>query len=510
MLLCHPGAAAPQSWKTKQPSRVGPGRHPFLVARCSITAATMDAGAVSPGRARRPVSFATAAASILLMAVAVAPASGSSLVGKWTTLAEQDFHFAQNDPPTVPSTRYSHAAVIDAPRRRMIVFLGYFFDHQNTRPTWCRDTWAFGLESRRWTRVHDGSETAPLGRYGHSAVVAGDGSVLVYAGDVGEDHGTGTGRYQSHVSDLWRYDTTTDSWRLLASSTAPGERSLHAAAILAPDGGRSPEVMVVFGGLGMEDTWLYHVARGVWEEWTQEGDTPGQRHGAGVVAHEGLMYLVAGSTVRCRWTCAHLMVCCNARVATGLAGDGSHPPPPPQLRPSVVLKNDVWQFELGRGWKQLAAFKGATQPGPHAQPNARSYHAAAWLGMPGQDILLFAGANCTGRCDLFSDTWVFSVHTQKWAKVPCTGEPSTRYHHTLVQDPATMAMLSFGGESYRPRYMYHNAVIQLEVGGAAQAPAEPSTLLRAVLLLALAAAILAAARLAGWGSTGASRRSKVK
>lgn len=60
-------------------------------------------------------------------------------------------------------------------------------------------------------------------------------------------------------------------------------------------------MMVVYGGLGLSDTWTYEFTSGTWTEWAQRGSLPGQRHGAGVVSYEDSMFVVAGSTVNiCR------------------------------------------------------------------------------------------------------------------------------------------------------------------------------------------------------------------
>lgn len=102
----------------------------------------------------------------------------------------------------------------------------------------------------------------------------------------------------------------------------------------------------------------------------------------------------------------------------------------------------------------------------------RSYHSVAWYGNGGDNIVLFGGANCTGRCHLYADTWIFNVVTATWTEVACQNVPATRYHQTLIRNPTTQQLLTFGGESYQPRYMYHNAVEQLQLSSGPGLPSK--------------------------------------
>lgn len=147
------------------------------------------------------------------------------------------------------------------------------------------------------------------------------------------------------------------------------------------------------------------------------------RHGAVAVGHADAVYLHGGSTVA-----------------------------------PVHIFDDLWVFQRATGWTQLFP---AT---PH--PRGRSYHAAALLTGPRPAMVVFGGANCTGSCQCFNDMWLLELQpTPAWQRVSITTDIDTRYHHSLTISKGVAR--TFGGESYVPRYMYHNSVaaIALEPSG---------------------------------------------
>jgi hypothetical protein len=166
------------------------------------------------------------------------------------------------------------------------------------------------------------------------------------------------------------------------------------------------------------DTWYYDLTDGAWSQVTQ-GSTPGVRHGAVAVGYGDSLYLHGGST----------------------------------LAP-VILYGDLWRFRRADGWVRL-------ETGP-IQPIARSYHAGALLVKEsGAFMVMFGGANCTGSCLCRNDLWMLDLHTHEWQAVQTISDIDTRYHHSLVVHGD--AAYTFGGESYVPRYMYHNSVVSVRL-----------------------------------------------
>ena len=297
----------------------------------------------------------------------------------------------------------------------------------------------------------------------------------------------------------------------------PPPRSLHASGVvMGPHSGKAG-TMVIHGGLMLGDTWLLDLSTLKWRMWHQQqqqqdqqqrggghgdgdgghgdGDgggsdgggggsggpvDPGVRHGAAYAAYEDAFYVIGGSVLE-------------------------SPPSPATTTPTTTtsrLLNDVWCFRVTSGWQLLqpsqprvpqaqttasSSAAAATTPAPSPAlwsdimrpwPRGRSYASATALRPPtsaaaaesgdggGPLLLLFAGANCTGSCTLYSDTWVYNVQDAAWTEVipALTGSmPSTRYRGTLTAIPNTDYAVAFGGESYRPRYMYHNGVDRIHL-----------------------------------------------
>ncbi len=152
----------------------------------------------------------------------------------------------------------------------------------------------------------------------------------------------------------------------------------------------------------------------------------------------------------------------------------------------VVLHDDLWRFD--GSWTRIDT--------PLPRPSARSYHAAARLA--GGLIVVFGGANCTGSCVCHADAWLLDTAAGAagaWTEVAIVGGVDPRYHHSLVARRGRA--VTFGGESYKPRYMYHNSVASLVVG-------TPGTGWWGIALAGLAVAML------GWVVTLRRSQPKIK
>jgi len=176
----------------------------------------------------------------------------------------------------------------------------------------------------------------------------------------------------------------------------------------------------------------------------------------------------------------------------------------------VSLGTQIWLFggaqlkgkELSDLWfYELDGLKKATSAWSEIQtvnaPHSRAYHGFAHF--PGTtQLFVTGGAHCAGSCRCFDDTMVFDVNaTQpKWIQLQVEQQPTSRYHHTMVAADASVsaskkesvtlwsvitllacwlnqmmgpieaeqaapALYMFGGESYSPKYMYHNDVVVL-------------------------------------------------
>jgi len=80
----------------------------------------------------------------------------------------------------------------------------------------------------------------------------------------------------AHFSEMWRLDLRTFQWRPVQYATsAPLKRALHAAAIVG-------DAMYVQGGLELSDTWRYDMPTRTWKALAvgqaQDANHPGRRH----------------------------------------------------------------------------------------------------------------------------------------------------------------------------------------------------------------------------------------
>ena len=129
--------------------------------------------------------------------------------------------------------------------------------------------------------------------------------------------------------------------------------------------------------------------------------------------------------------------------------------------------NELWVFTLEHGWQLVVP----NQPS-FTLPIARNYHSAAlfvrdklnpaFSALPfKRGVVMFAGADCSGSCVCRDDTWVYDLDANTWLPVDVPTLPATRYHQTLVGFEGVF--YAFGGESFKPKYMYHNSVLALQL-----------------------------------------------
>lgn len=163
-----------------------------------------------------------------------------------------------------PAARFGHTLLMDAPRRRLIVFAGQaggFFS----------DVWAFQLDSGEWRQLA-ANEAGPSDRYGHSAILDEARGRMVIS------HGfTDAGRFD----DTWAFDLATQRWtNITPSGTRPLKRCLHHAVYDAAN-----NQMLLYGGCAsgfgpcpLGDLWAFDLNRHMWAERTPATRTSPRQH----------------------------------------------------------------------------------------------------------------------------------------------------------------------------------------------------------------------------------------
>lgn len=251
----------------------------------------------------------------------------------------------------------------------------------------------------------------------------------------------------------------------------PPGRILHVAGVLR-DAAES-RYMVIYGGLALHDTWLYEIERRQWQRLTTSdeivadqtaGAGPGVRHGAvaavgafavqGQPAAEGML-VFGGSQIKPLTMFNDLWLFTLKNGWQQLAANqyGSTINTPVQDSGELVAKS---------GSSGVSSVNCVNSRNAHAhtnllcettdgqwRPSARSYHAASiinWGTPPEPALLMVGGSNCTGgcgteevlgrlhylqafffsffslldsvgRCELFSDVWVWQPSAQRWVQL---------------------------------------------------------------------------------------------
>ncbi|XP_047737878.1 uncharacterized protein LOC108683196 [Hyalella azteca] len=156
---------------------------------------------------------------------------------------------------SAPSGRRGHSAVLAG--NKMIVYGGFQDLHGSTN-----EMWTFIVLQEVWQKVCCRGDLPPA-RHAHTAVLY-DGFMWVYGGmtDLQERN------------DLWKYHVESRTWTVVRARQGPGCLHSHVAAVLRG-------VMVVFGGERqgelLDELWRFHFSTLIWERLIPSGPKPQPR-----------------------------------------------------------------------------------------------------------------------------------------------------------------------------------------------------------------------------------------
>jgi N-acetylneuraminic acid mutarotase len=210
-------------------------------------------------------------------------AEGAPLADTWVHAVEENAWTPVEGP--APPPRFGHAMAVDPEARAF-----YLFGGQADGETFFNDTWRFDLDALTWEEVAT-SDVRPSPRYGTSAVLDGDGHVLV-------SHGfTFDGRFD----DTWSLDLATGTWTDVspAPEARPLKRCLHEAVW---DAGQNRMLLYAgcSSGVGpcpQGDLWAFDPATRTWTDLTPAA-SPAARSNPALVRDEvdGAIWLIDGLT----------------------------------------------------------------------------------------------------------------------------------------------------------------------------------------------------------------------
>jgi N-acetylneuraminic acid mutarotase len=231
-----------------------------------------------------------------------------------------------------PAPRFGQAVTVDAANRALYLFGG------QAGEDFFNDVWRFDLDTLAWSEIA-ASDARPTPRYGTSAVLDGDGNILV-------SHGF---TFEGRFDDTWSLDPATGIWTDLspAAETRPLKRCLH-EAVWDAEGNR----MLLYGGCSsgfgpcpQGDLWAFDPATRTWTELTPAA-SPAARSNPALIRDDasGGIWLIDGLT-EAGYTADlwQLDVAANAPVWSELA-QGGGAPAPRASHDAVVLDGAVYLF----------------------------------------------------------------------------------------------------------------------------------------------------------------------
>jgi hypothetical protein len=299
---------------------------------------------------------------------------------------------------TPPPPSADHAAVLDAPGNRMIVYGGHL-------PNWTsgeyNTVWSLSLDpTPTWTTV--AATTPPIwGRCGHTASYdPARGRAIVYGG-----YSAG-----SYSNELWSLSLTgSPGWSRIQDTGAPPVVRRDASAIYDPVRDRE----IVFGGYSstigeLSDVWSLGLNGTL--EWTHEppAGTPPPARSDHVAVYDPV----------------------GDRMV--VFGGGN----------TFYARGDVWALGLtpSSSWTQLLP------AGP--TPQAR-WGASAIYDPEQQAMIVFGGGGGTFYSPLrFQDVWMLSLAgPPAWTEIVAPNPPEARYRHTAILDPVRRRMIVYGGQA---------------------------------------------------------------
>ncbi|MBL8233960.1 MAG: hypothetical protein JNL98_36025 [Bryobacterales bacterium] len=185
-----------------------------------------------------------------------------------------------------PNERYSHSAIYDAPRDRMVISHGFTDEGRFD------DTWAFDLSSNTWRDISPpGGSARPLRRCLHRAVAdPSTNRMLLYGG-------CASGFGPCPLGDLWAFDLLTNRWTEINGGTKPAARQWNGMGFDAARGR-----LVIYGGSGdrgsLNDLWDFDPRTNSWTAISVAGDAPlmRQRHESAYAPDLGGVIFFGGST----------------------------------------------------------------------------------------------------------------------------------------------------------------------------------------------------------------------
>lgn len=168
-----------------------------------------------------------------------------------------------------PPSLWGSASVWDTSRRRLLVYGGRANQYHSS-------VWAYDPASQNWSVASDGSKEGPGPRAQSTAVwIAETNEMVVFGGRWERPDNSGLDEY----NDLWAFNSSTGSWRRMATS-GPLPPRLSNATLVHPPGS---DTILMFAGWNNVDVlvssrlWSYSLSANRWTAIDVSGESPAAR-----------------------------------------------------------------------------------------------------------------------------------------------------------------------------------------------------------------------------------------
>lgn len=308
-------------------------------------------------------------------------------------------------------------------------------------------------EANTWTKRMT-SGTRPTER-STPAVAAINKSVYVFGG-VKDDFGSFQNTF---YNDLYRFDTSTDTWyKLSPQGSLPPARAFAASVGVEQRG-----LMFLFGGanydptfsnfIAYDDLWVYSVAKNTWKQLHPVNQGPVGRSRPNLWLVGNRLYLFGGITASFKTLNDLWVYELRTNAWTQVIPNGEKGAPPPRHEAQAGTKprlgkltlyggetidakgnfqtlSDTWEFELNTNtWTQVTPIDAFNIAPP------RNYGAAAVIGkalylqggdLPGGEL----GCGSPFAQNPTEELWRFDLVKHAWTQVKPDGDPPTRLKRT--------------------------------------------------------------------------------
>lgn len=301
-------------------------------------------------------------------------------------------------PSVSPPARANQMMCYDSTDNVLVMFGGW-------DGAYLGDTWIYSFQNNMWINKSPQGSPSPRERSG-MVYDSKDDLVILFGGYNG----------QNFLDETWTYNVKTNTWTQMFPAVSPPNNSqIYANGSMINLGmayDSKDNVVIVFSDEG--NTWAYNLAANIWVN-MKPSVSPAPRalstNGQQMVYDESNndILLFGGSPI---W------------YSTAL--------------------NDTWAYNYeANTWTNL---------NPSIAPSAREDSQMVYDSV--DNVIALYGGGSGDQSQLFDDTWVFNMTSNKWTDVTPAQSPPVRYASAMAYNPTNNEAVLFGGFNNQQEIWY--------------------------------------------------------